>query len=345
MKTRAATSLGQASKTMSSKSKRQSHVREIPTAYTTESKVKTAKPEIIRVEVNQQGQLFLSEGQKTTTAAQWLLDACGGIIDRSYRKIGSDFWKLSSFAGMLGSRKRSLEIRVVNLDTQNTIGARLTFARQFCFLISAIVSNFDESALIAADLPAARQRWSVTAGRNFAFFFPLYEKACKAELFPITVDLEGVSDEEHQVTPQVIGVTSEAFAVAVNDPSLSETLSSLRWDQLALLRSCLEEAEQLKAAEELLDGKQFTVNNINRILANTDRSFTNHEKENLVRVVRYFESRDKQLHVDEGKKTLPCRITVQPRSNAATLMFDIDARREGGRRIMRSSLPEGLTIS
>ncbi|ELP34554.1 hypothetical protein [Rhodopirellula baltica] len=332
---------------MSTKPKRPSRVREAAPAYKTEKKTTEAATQTIVVEVNHEGQLYLAQGQKRTVAAQWLMDASDGHLGQGFRQLGTLLRMLARYAGFATKRTQKIELRVLHANLANEKAARVRFVQQVFTLIAAFIAQIECSALVVGELSADdRKRYAVSAGRRAGVFLPALKSSCAENVFTLTINLEGVSDETQKITPRVIGgnLTSDAFADAAQDASLAQVLASLEWDHLAALKAHLEEAEQLKAAEELLEGKRLTVANVNRLLANTDRAFNNEEKENLVRVVRFFENREKQVHVQEGDESIPARFNIQPRSDASTLVFDVDARKEGGRRIMRSALPEGLRL-
>lgn len=90
----------------------------------------------------------------------------------------------------------------------------------------------------------------------------------------------------------------------------------------------------------------MTVANVNRLLKEAaGKDLVNAEKENIVRLVRYFTDRGKDICITHEAGCSPCRLNVYPRTNANTLMFEVRGEMNSDIRIQRAALPDGLALS
>jgi hypothetical protein len=142
-------------------------------------------------------------------------------------------------------------------------------------------------------------------------------------------------------------VETDADKTAIPDTTeLFNSIAGMTIEQLNEFQAIMELAKQLKAAEAMLGDRKLTVANVNRLLKEAaGQKFSNIEKENIVRLVRYFTERGKDICITQETGCSPCQLNVYPRSNANTLMFEVRGQMNPGIRIQRAALPDGLTLS
>ena len=267
----------------------------------------------VSVRVNAVGRIDGDGDPETPLHVQWLKEASVGKFGPEFGDLGRPLWERAGAAGVEGVGEeewRAAVLRFENFEAENSLACRAAFLR-------------------------AMRR----------VFFSAGEDACKDGKFLLTVDLEGVSDGEGPITPPRVGLERDLFNAVAAGATLTEAMAALDWDALDALEESLTEAGQLKAADELLDGKRLTLRNVNEMLGQSNRRFDQHERANLLRLVRYFEARGKQLYMETGDDgRVPCTMSIHLRKKGGGSMFDVNPGKAGKRR-QTGFLPEGLSLA